>query len=148
MSSISPELYGTDIKPIAAGVGVAGGVTLVARFRFGVDEGVLVDSASLSAAVLRFLFETVGAFSSGSFSFEAAGAVLRFLPVFATFGGVSLAGFGSSLVIEAVALNRADFLEVILYILDWKADLTAFFGVVSPSQDRCSLTTEEIRARV
>lgn len=38
VSSISPELYGADINPTAAGVGVAGGIfAFAARFLFGVD---------------------------------------------------------------------------------------------------------------
>lgn len=143
---MSPELYGTDIKPIAAGVGVAGGITLTARLLFGVDEAISVDS-TFSGVVLRFLFETGEDFSSGLFSFGATGTVLRFLPVFATFGRASLAGFDSSLVMQATALNRADFLEDILIDLGWNTGLTASFGVVSLSQDRCSLKTEEIRAR-
>jgi hypothetical protein len=54
VTSVCPELYGIVIRPIAAGVGVAGGVLLDVLFFFGVDGLVSLDSA-FWAGILRFL---------------------------------------------------------------------------------------------
>ena len=84
-------LSGADIKPIAAGVGVAGGrIGLEAFFLLGVAGPAslpLVRGSAVSCATL-FLF----------------------LLVFATFGGVDPFA-RSSLIMDEAALNRVDLLE-------------------------------------
>ncbi len=124
---MSPELYGTDINPIADGVGVVGRTAFVAFFLFGVDG-----PAPLSL---------------GIFSLEG---VFLFLLVFATFGReVPFARLWSSLTLEDISLNRADRLEDILYVLEWYCGFGTLITVFCPcDKGRCSLKIEVRRAAV
>ena len=86
-------LRGTDIKPIAAGVGVAGGrIGLLVFFLLGVEG-----SASLLFVMGSLL---------------SCGTLFLFLLVLAAFGGAG--PFVSSFFMDEAALNRVDLLEDIV----------------------------------
>jgi hypothetical protein len=114
LSSISPDEYGADINPTAAGVGVTGGrIDFVARFLFGVDGPVSVP-----------------------FGRDSAGILFLFLLVFANFGGGSTAAF--SLFTGKIALKRADLLEDITIDLEWKIRFNGDVPQNCGARDFCS----------
>ena len=124
LSSMSPELKGTVIKPIAEGVGVIGGTGFAAFFLFGVD----------------------GATSGIS----AFGGFFLFLLIFATFGGgISFAGLEACLRLGDASLNRADLRDVMMYVLKLNCGFGTLITVFClTGKDRCSLKEELRRAAV